>query len=76
MKRGWILFLVLLITSTGMSCTNETNHEEETFFRIVEIPKREHGYSNFESMVITSQIKLDNFLEEISFQENLESIIF
>lgn len=35
-------------------------------FRMVPIPKEEHGYSNFESTVVTSQGELDKFLQKDS----------
>jgi len=71
MNKVWILLLVLVVISVGMSCASGTNPEGAKFFRIVEIPKREHGYSNFVSIVISSQTMLDSFLEETLFQENM-----
>ena len=32
--------------------------------RMIPIPKRDHGYSNFDSTVIMSQVALDKFLKE------------
>jgi len=71
MNKVWILLLVLVVISVSMSCTSGTNPEGEKSFRVVEIPKREHGYSNFDSVVISSQTMLDSFLKETSFQENM-----
>lgn len=71
MNKVWMLLLVFAVVSACMSCTSGTDSGSEKFFRIVEIPKREHGYSNFESIVISSQTKLDSFLEDVSFQENM-----
>jgi hypothetical protein len=37
--------------------------------RLIDIPFEEHGYSNFESQVIRSQLQLDRFLERVAQQE-------
>lgn len=39
--------------------------------RVIPIPKEEHGYSNFETTVIGSQLELDMFLEKTSHSQNM-----
>jgi len=54
-------FGIVALLMASASATN--GHAEEAIsLRIIPIPKREHGYSNFESVVITSQEELDAFL--------------
>lgn len=36
--------------------------------RMIAIPAQEHGYSNFETMVIRSQAEFDQFLKQVSAQ--------
>lgn len=53
----------LLVVTVFASCVRG---KDDASFRIVPIPKEEHGYSNFESTVITSQGELDKFLQKES----------
>lgn len=41
---------------------------DENVVRVIAIPAQEHGYSNFETMVIRSQAELDQFLKKVSTQ--------
>ena len=55
---GTVAFSVVVLLASSIRA------EEEASFKIVPIPKEEHGYSNFETMVIKSQKELDTFLQK------------
>ncbi len=59
--------IALLMVSASAS---NIQGEETVSFRIVPIPKGEHGYSNFESTVIASPSELDAFLQNGSKGQN------
>ena len=58
----WCL-LTAILTPAGQS-TNESAQP----FRVIPIPKREHGYGNFASIAIRSRNELDAFLKDTSKQ--------
>ena len=58
----WCLLLAILFHSS------QVVDQKAQAFRSIPIPKRENGYSNFESMVITSKKDLDSFLKDTSTQ--------
>ena len=58
----WCLLLAILF----QPCQS-TNKGTQSF-RIIPIPKREHGYSNFASIAIKSKDELDSFLKDTSTQ--------
>jgi len=63
-----ILWGVLLLGATVLSTVGQ---EERKPFRMVDIPKEEHGYGdNLNSMVIRSKVELDVLLEQVSKQEH------
>lgn len=43
---------------------------EDVGFRMINVPKEEHGYHHFESEVIDSQEKFDSFVKQIEAQEH------
>ena len=51
--------------------TEKSDVEGSQSFRIVPIPKREHGYSNFESTAILSENDLDSFLKKASVKDGM-----
>ena len=59
------LSLFVMVGFLMASATN-ARAKETASSRIILIPKRENGYSNFESVVITSQDDLDMFLQKKS----------
>lgn len=61
MKTKKLLPLFILACITLLGFTTACN-EKGASSRLIPIPEREHGYSNFESTVITSQDELDKFL--------------
>lgn len=58
------VLMVALMMFTGF--TLNVHDKEWTSVRIIPIPKKENGYSNFKSTVITSQSELDAFLQRVS----------
>ncbi len=62
------VMIVLLLLSV---CTLGIGIEVATSVRRIPIPKREHGYSNFDSTVIASQDSLDVFLKTESKVEKM-----
>jgi hypothetical protein len=47
------------------------NGKDEQIFRFVPIPRQEHGYSNFDSLVIRSAQELDEFFSRKSVAEGI-----
>lgn len=45
--------------------------KDEQIFRFVPIPRQEHGYSNFDSLVIRSAQELDEFFSRTSVAEGI-----
>jgi hypothetical protein len=68
-KRLFQFGIVALLMASA-SATN-VHAEEASSFRIIPIPKREHGYSNFNSAVIASQNDLDMFLQKDSKRQGM-----
>ncbi len=60
LQSGIVALLILPVFATNVLS------EEVEALRTIPIPKREHGYSNFESTVITSHNALDTFLQKKS----------
>jgi len=46
--------------------TAQSKYQNERAFRVIEIPRRELGYSNFETMAITSKEDFDTLFNEIT----------
>lgn len=57
------LLLLTMLFSTGLP----TNERSESF-RVISIPKRENGYSNFASITFTSKDEFDSFIRHTSRQ--------
>ena len=53
---------------TILSPAGQLRNESTQSFRIIPIPKRETGYSNFESVAIMSKNDMDSFLRDTSKQ--------
>jgi hypothetical protein len=66
MKTIGLLLLVMVGCIIVSASATNARAKETASSRIIPIPKREHGYSNFESTVITSQDDLDSFLPKKS----------
>ncbi|MDP2991557.1 MAG: hypothetical protein Q8O57_13435, partial [Kiritimatiellota bacterium] len=64
-RLGTVALLVVTVFASNI------HGEEAASFKIVPIPKEEHGYSNFESTVITSQSELDTFLQKGSKRQDM-----
>ena len=61
------IFLLLCCMTLAMAPHPTTsNNEIAPSFRVIDIYQREFGYSNFESMAITTGEDLNTFLEEMS----------
>ena len=58
----WCLFLAIL------SHAGQFTDESTQSFRVIPIPNRENGYSNFASIVLMSKKDLDSFLTDTSTQ--------
>jgi len=58
----WSLLLAMLLP-TGLSTTKTSEP-----FRVIPIPKRENGYSNFASIAFMSQDEFDSFIKRTSTQ--------
>ncbi len=58
LQLGMVALLVVFVSASNIRA------EEAASLRIIPIPKEEHGYSNFESTVITSQSDMDTFLQK------------
>jgi hypothetical protein len=76
MKRYSIILLALIILGAGIlsSCASSNIHAEslklpDDMSRL-SILAREHGYSNFESMVIINQADLDSFVADVNEQDH------
>ncbi len=63
MKLMLCCLMLAMLLPVGQSKTEGTQP-----FRIINIPKGENGYSNFESIVFKSQKELDAFIKEVSVQ--------
>lgn len=67
------IFLIFTACSPTSSIVLTQEKEPETLNKEsitkIAIPVREHGYSNFDSMVLSSQNDLDQFLSEIKEQK-------
>ncbi|MBT3362454.1 MAG: hypothetical protein HN929_02960 [Chloroflexi bacterium] len=72
MKKYVVILLALIILGMGMlsGCTSGNLQGDPSQISQLSMPAREHGYGNFESMVITSQSELDTFVSEVNAQEN------
>lgn len=55
---------VLLMIILGMVILN-VRFADAAAFRVIPIPTEEHGYHNFETMVIASQNEMDRFMENL-----------
>jgi hypothetical protein len=63
MKYALSFLLLTMLVQPAQLITNKTES-----FRIIPIPKREHGYNNFTSIAITSHVDFDSFLRRTSAQ--------
>lgn len=66
MKKTYLTQLGVAALLMVIFFAPNVHSKDATFFRIVPIPKEDHGYSNFESTVITSHGELDAFLQKDS----------
>lgn len=57
----------LLIGMSGLSAFGQTNDKAVT---VVNILPREHGYSNFKSMVVSSKSEFGKFMQSVQEQEH------
>lgn len=64
MNRNSLLRFSLILMLVIPFCAFDIHAEQGESFRIIPIPEREHGYSNFDSTVISSEKELDTFLGE------------
>ena len=71
MKTKRLLLLVVLGFLMAAAFATSSHAEETASTRTVPIPKREHGYSNFKSTVITSLDHLDRFLRKESKNKDM-----
>jgi hypothetical protein len=76
MQKLFYLFVVTAITFLGSGIwANESKNksksqeDKKVLFKLVDIPRREHGYSNFESLVISSSDSMKAFLEQVPEQK-------
>ncbi len=65
-----LLQVVIIMSIIVSSFATNACNKKVASSRIIPIPKREHGYSNFESTVIKSQDELNTFLNETSKKES------
>ncbi len=61
MKTKSLLLFVMVGYIIAHASATEAHGKDAASSRTIPIPKREHGYSNFESTVIASQDDLDSF---------------
>lgn len=70
MTRVSIFFLIMLLfTGCGGSSTSPKSIAPSTLISQLPTPFREHGYSNFNSKIITSQAGLNTFVAQVEQQE-------
>lgn len=62
--------LFFLITSSLLlfCAVSHAPAQENPGFRLVNVPQREHGYHSFDSQVIDSQRKFDDFIKQVENQ--------
>jgi len=69
-KKQIVGFLTILLLLSG--CNNSSSSSDtqvgDKRYRIVDVPFREHGYSNFGTQVINSQKAYDQFIANLSSQ--------
>src|SRR5262245_10665994 len=63
-----IVLSLCCVTLAMLFHPNVSNNQSESSFRTINIYQTEHGYSNFESMAITSSEDFNAFLAEIPQQ--------
>lgn len=64
MKKQIQLVALTLLAFFSMNANSQAADE----VRVIAIPARENGYSNFETMVIASQADLDQFVKKVASQ--------
>lgn len=66
MNKTSLMSLTAVVFSLVISLAATVHAAPPEAFKVVPIPKREHGYHNFKSMVIGSQQGLDAFLKSVA----------
>lgn len=79
-KRLLLALLLFLSSSLLLSCggdgiggtgnPHESSVDLQTTITQIPVPFREHGYSNFETLIIHSQSKFDAFIGDVKHQSN------
>ncbi|UCE50262.1 MAG: hypothetical protein JSW47_08870 [Phycisphaerales bacterium] len=65
---GIALMIAAAISALAMSVVAEGAPKESNTFRLIPIPKREHGYRSMESVVIRTETDLAGFLKRVRRQ--------
>jgi hypothetical protein len=71
MKETLFASITGLITLSFGIVSRDHKEESVSGFRVIPISDYEHGYSNFESMVLLTRAELDTFLEGTSLQAGM-----
>lgn len=65
MRAVCVCAIIGVMACVQPAVTGEQETKKDSF-RVITIPDREYGYSNFESTVIRSKTELDSFIEKVS----------
>ena len=71
MRKGFRIALGVLGALVAFSSLAVVSGENRSTIRTIPIPPEEHGYSNFDTMVITTRKGLETFLLETSSRRNM-----
>lgn len=71
MKQFLFGLIFISLFAIGLYFGGRANADDEKYFKIIPIPSEEHGYSNFESIVIATQDELDAFLAKGSNEQGM-----
>jgi len=63
-----VKLLLLSLSFAMLLATGSSTADADQSFRVVPIPKRETGYSNFASVAFTSKKEFDSFISKTSTQ--------
>jgi hypothetical protein len=72
MNRVKLIAFTLILSWFCIAISRAQESSGQQAFRLVSIPVREHGYSNFETVVIGSSDELATFISTNSFQKMME----